>query len=160
MPTELLADLDSLDLSQVIITHDEFYSYLQHRGTFAVIDGVLHHSKETGIIVGYKDITTDQWWGKDHIPGRPIFPGVLMVEASAHLGTYEFYSRYPEAQHVFMGFTGINRTRFRAVVEPDCRILFVGKLTRTRNNLFTYCSQGFVDKKMVFEGEVTGMVIG
>ena len=160
MATELLADLSSLDLSRTIITHDEFYSVLQHRGTFAIIDGVLHHSQETGIIVGYKDVTADQWWSPDHIPGHPIFPGVLMVEASAQLGTYEFYSRHPETRDVFLGFTGINKTRFRAVVEPDCRILFVGLLTRVRNNLFTYRSQGFVEGKLVFEGEVTGMVIG
>ncbi len=160
MATELLAALDSLDLSQVIISHEEFYTALQHRGTFAIIDGVLHHSQETGIIVGYKDITTDQWWCPDHIPGRPIFPGVLMVEASAQLGTFEFYTQHPEARDAFMGFTGINRTRFRAIVEPDCRIHFVGKLIRVRSNLFTYRSQGFVDGKMVFESEVTGMVIG
>ena len=42
----------------------------------------------------------------------------------------------------------------------EASMLFVGKLTRVRNNLFTYRSQGFVDKTLVFEGEVTGMVIG
>ncbi|MEW6073199.1 MAG: 3-hydroxyacyl-ACP dehydratase FabZ family protein [Planctomycetota bacterium] len=160
MPIELLADLQSLDLSRVIVTHEEFYSRLQHRGTFAVIDGVLYHDPEKSIIVGYKDITPDQWWCADHIPGRPIFPGVLMVEASAQLGTYEFYERRPETRNVFLGFTGINHTRFRAVVEPTCRLTFVGNLCRVRSNLFTYRSQAFVDKNLVFEGEVTGMVIG
>ncbi len=160
MPTELIADLDSLDISRVVVTHDEFYSVLKHRGTFAVVDGVLHHNLENSIIVGYKDITDDQWWCPDHIPGRPIFPGILMIEASAQLGTFEFYKRHPETQDAFLGFTGINRTRFRATVEPTCRLMFVGNLFRVRSNLFTYRSQGFVDRELVFECEVTGMVIG
>ncbi len=160
MSPEPLADLASLDLSRTIVTHEEFYSILKHRGTFAVIDGVLHHDAPTSTVVGYKDITDDQWWCSDHIPGRPIFPGVLMVEASAQLGTWEFYQHHPETRDVFLGFTGINRTRFRAVVEPPCRLIFVGHLSRVRSNLFTYVSQGYVDGNLVFEGEVKGMVIG
>ena len=159
MLPEPLADLDNLDLSRVIVPHEEVYGLLKQRGTFAVIDGVLHHNIEGRLIIGFKDIRAGQPWGDDHIPGRPIFPGTLMVEASAQLGTYDYYQRYPEAREGFVGFTAIRDTRFRAMVEPDCRLLFVARAKRMRKAIFTYCVQGFVERDLVFESEVTGMVL-
>ena len=85
MLPEPLADLDSLDLSRVIVSHQGVYGLLKQRGTFAVIDGILHHDIEDRLIIGFKDIRKGQPWGDDHIPGRPIFPGTLMVEDASVL---------------------------------------------------------------------------
>jgi len=106
-------------------------------------------------------VRADEWWAKDHIPGRPIFPGVLMVEASAQLGSFDFFRRHPELAVDFIAFTGIDGTRFRATVEPPCRLWFVGKASKSRVSgskvIFSYEVQGLVDGKLVFESEVTGM---
>ena len=157
MAHEPLVDLDTLDLSRVVYTKDDLLKVLKQRGRFALLDGVLHLSPtETDFVVGYKDVRGDDWWAEDHIPGRPLFPGMLMVEASAQLGSFDFYHRSDRTEG-FVGFTAINETRFRSAVEPDCRMLFVGKVHRMRKTLFTYRFQGFVERKLVFESEVTGM---
>jgi len=153
-----LVDLEALDLSRVIYEREELERHLRQRGAFAAVDGVLHFD-EDDFIVGYKEVRSDDWWAKDHIPGRPIYPGMLMVEASAQLGTFDFFKRHPEIAETFIGFVGIDRTRFRAVVEPDCRLILVGKVHRVRGTMFTYRFQGFVEGKMVFESEVTGMKV-
>ena len=65
----------------------------------------------------------------------------------------------PMGRLVLIGFSSIDKTRFRATVEPNCRLITVGRLHRFRERLFTYQAQGFVDGKVVFEGLISGMVI-
>ncbi len=158
MPQAPLIDLDSIDLSRSVIELDRIQEVLKQRGTFVMIEGVLHLDLEAEIIVGYKDIRSDDWWTQDHIPGRPIFPGAMMVEAAAQLCTFDFHQREPNNEGSFIGFTGIDKTRFRAAVEPDCRMIFVGKKNRCRRTMFNYKTQGFVEGRMVFESEISGMV--
>ena len=159
MPVQPLVDLDSLDLSTVLHDRESLDSVLKQRGTFAMVDGVLHLDLEGDLVVGYKDIRKDDWWAKDHIPGRPIFPGALMVEASAQLGSFDYFQRRPEELGAFIGFIGIDKTRFRQVVEPDCPMYLVGRVHRMRRTMFSYRFQGWVEKELAFEAEITGMQV-
>jgi 3-hydroxyacyl-[acyl-carrier-protein] dehydratase len=154
-----LVDLDSLDLSRTILVREDLERFLKQRRTFAAVDGVLHFDEEGEFIVGYKDVRSDDWWTSDHIPGRPIYPGMLMVEGAAQLGSFDFCKRHPQGSDPFIGFVGIDRTRFRGVVEPDCRLILVCKVDRVRGGRFTYRCQGLVEGKLVFESLVTGMQI-
>lgn len=159
MPAEPLVDLASLDLSRTIVTREELYAQLKQSGRFALLDGLLHLDVENGLVVGYKDIRADDWWASDHIPGRPIFPGALMIEAAAQTCNYDFYKRRPEAREQFCGFTNIDNTRFRAAVYPPARFVIAGRIRRVRSFLFHYALQGFVDNEIVFEVDIKGMVI-
>ncbi len=156
-----LAELERLDLSRTIFSVADMQKVLQQRGTFSLIHGILHLDPKSDIVVGYHDVRADEWWAKDHVPGRPIFPGVLMVEASAQLGSFDFFHRHPEIPLTFIAFTGIDGARFRATVEPPCRLYFVGKATKNRVHggkvMFVYAFQGVVDGKIVYEAEISGM---
>src|SRR5262245_47857176 len=161
MPVPLV-ELENLDLSRTVFTVADMQKVLQQRGTFSLIHGILHlDPKVNDIVVGYHDVRADEWWAKDHIPGRPIFPGVLMVEASAQLGSFDFFQRHPELPVEFVAFTGIDSTRFRATVEPPCRLYFVGRPTKSRVHggkvMFAYEFQGLVEDKIVFEAQISGM---
>jgi 3-hydroxyacyl-[acyl-carrier-protein] dehydratase len=158
MASQPLIDLGSIDLDRVLASREEILTRLKHREHFVMLDGVLHRGVEAGIIVGYKEIRADDWWAAGHIPGRPIFPGVLMIESGAQLCSYDFLLRAGDEER-FIGFAGLNGTRFRGVVEPDCRMLFVGKLHRIRSTMFSYLCQGLVDGKLVFETEVLGVAL-
>lgn len=158
MASQPLIDFDTFDLSKTVVQKAEVLEVLQQRGRFEMVDGLLHFDTSGDIVVGYKDVRKDDWWASDHIPGRPLFPGVMMIEASAQICTFDFMHR-SEKKDIFVGFGGINNTRFRATVEPDCRLVIVGKLARIRSRMFTYQAQGFVDQKMVFESEVLGVVV-
>ena len=82
-----------------------------------------------------------------------------MLETSAQISTYDFLQRRPELGKAFIGFSGIEKTKFRSPVEPDCRLLFVCHAARLRNSMFTYHVQGVVENDIVFETAITGMVI-
>ena len=83
------------------------------------------------------------------------------VEASAQLGSFDLFKRHPEYPSTFIAFTGIDNTRFRGLVEPPCRLYFVGRALRNRISrgkvIFSYQFQGLVEGKVVYETEVTGM---
>jgi 3-hydroxyacyl-[acyl-carrier-protein] dehydratase len=159
MPPQPLVDLAPLDLSRVRFTRADMQKILRQRGRFSIVDAVVHLEPDTDFVVAYTDVLPGAWWAEDHVPGRPIFPGVLMVEACAQLGTFDFFQRHPEAPADFVGFASIENTRFRAPVEPPARLYFVAKLLRWRKSLFTYQTQGLVAGKIVFEGELTGMTM-
>lgn len=158
MASAPLIDFDKLDLSKTVVTKAQALEVLQQRGTFEMVDGLLHFEPGSELVVGYKDVRSDDWWAADHIPGRPLFPGVLMIEAAAQICTFDFMHR-SEDRNVFVGFGGLNNARFRRTVEPDCRLIFAGKLLRSRSTMFTYQAQGFVDQKLVFEAEIMGVVV-
>ncbi len=158
MASQPLIDLSTIDLEQVIATREDICKVISQANGFAMLDGIVHRVPEQHLIVGYKEIRGDDWWAADHIPGRPIFPGVLQIESVGQICTYDYMQGHDIGDR-FLGFGGMNNTRFRGIVEPDCRIYFVAKAHRIRKTMFTYYSQGFVDGKMVFEGEVIGIAI-
>lgn len=159
MPITPLVDLADYDLSQTIHGKDQLYERLSQAGRFALVDGVLAIDDEQQLIIGYKDVRGDEWWAEDHIPGRPLFPGTLMVEASAQLSTYDFLVRKPDLDNAFIGFIGIENTKFRNTVEPDCRLVLVCKIARLRKTMFTYEVQGFVNGEIAFESRISGVAL-
>jgi 3-hydroxymyristoyl/3-hydroxydecanoyl-(acyl carrier protein) dehydratase len=159
MPAQPLIDFDAVDLSRDVVSMDEVRQACKQRNRFEMLDGVLHFDLEGNRIVGYKDIHADDWWASDHIPGRPIFPGVLQCEGAAQLCTYDFMQRNEAHKDSFVGFAGMNKTRFRGIVVPPSRLIWAAEVRNIRSKMFTYYAQGFVDRKLVFETEIMGVVV-
>jgi 3-hydroxymyristoyl/3-hydroxydecanoyl-(acyl carrier protein) dehydratase len=159
LATPSLVDVDALDLSHVIHGKDTIQRYCKQRGRLALLDGIVHEDHEAGLVIGFLDILADAWWTTDHIPGRPIFPGVLHAEGAAQLCSFDFLRRNPALSEKFVGFAGLNDTRFRGLVEPGVRLHWVGKLHRVRTTMFTYRAEGFVGRNLVFETEIMGVII-
>jgi 3-hydroxyacyl-[acyl-carrier-protein] dehydratase len=158
MPAAPPVDFAALDYSRPVATKDQIYSLLKQAGRFALLDGVVRFDQTENVSIGFKEIRADDWWAADHIPGRPLFPGVLMIETAAQLGSWDHLMRHPE-QRGFIGFGGLNDTRFRGAVEPGQRLVFVARELRVRSRMFFYSVQGFVKNDLVFETEVIGVVM-
>jgi 3-hydroxyacyl-[acyl-carrier-protein] dehydratase len=159
MPSEPFLDVTKLDLERVLTPKEEILEVLRHRGRFAMLDAILARDVEANLIVGIKAIHSSDWWAPDHIPGRPIFPGVLQIETAAQLCSYDYLLRHQGEEKPFIGFAGVDGVRFRGIVEPDVRMVFAGRLARMRSGFFTYDAQGFVDGQLVFEARVLGAVV-
>ena len=155
MPASPLFDVADLDLSQVQISREQLYEVLPQRHEFMMLDGILHFDAEARRVVAFKDIRADDWWARAHLPGRPLFPGVLMIEAAAQMAAY--CSHVLLATDRFLGFTGVDNVKFRGTVEPPCRLLLLGDAASVRPRRVICHAQGLVDDKMVFEGTITGM---
>jgi 3-hydroxyacyl-[acyl-carrier-protein] dehydratase len=158
MPETPTIDLTQLDFTKLVADKAQIYSVLKQAGRFALLDGIVRFSTDEPVSIGFKEIRADDWWCADHVPGRPLFPGVLMIETGAQLASWDHMRRHP-APKGFIGFGGLNETRFRGQVEPGQRMVFVARETRVRTKMFVYAVQGFVGGDLVFETEVIGVAI-
>jgi 3-hydroxyacyl-[acyl-carrier-protein] dehydratase len=158
MPSAPLLDFASLDLTTQVFSRADIYKLLRQANRFAMLDGIAYFDEAGTLSIGYKDIRADDWWAEDHIPGRPLFPGVLMIESAAQLATFDYMKRNPSIKD-FLGFGGLNETRFRSAVEPGRRLYFAAQVKKVRSRMFIYSVQGFVEQELVFETEVMGVVV-
>ena len=158
MPTTPLMDVATLDLDHPIGDTEEIQRHCKQRGRLALVDDIVHYGADPDVVAGTKHLSTDDWWCADHIPGRPIFPGVLMIEGAAQLCTYDYMKRQ-DVHDRFLGFGGVDSVRFRGVVEPPGRIIYICKAKRLRRSTFTYETQGFSEGKLVFEAVILGVVM-
>ena len=157
MPPNILWDLTSLDLDKVLFDREQIEKINPHRYEMQHLDGICHLDTEQGIIVGFKEVTDQEFWIRGHIPGRPIMPGVIMVEAAAQL--LSFAVNKINGGDRFIGFGGIDNVKFRGTVAPGNRLIMVGKLIENRPRRFICDCQGFVKEQMVFQARITGMPV-
>src|SRR4030042_1567676 len=150
MPPPLLFDLSQIDLTgEPLFDKEAICKMNPQRFEMQQLDGVLWYDKDKYLILGYKDVTEDEFWVRGHIPGRPLMPAVIMVEAAAQLSSF-FVKQIYDVEG-FIGFAGIDSTKFRVPVEPGRRLYLLGHITKFKRRKYTCSIQGVVDNTMVFE---------
>ncbi len=157
MPPNPLLDVASLDCGQILYSREQIYSVLPQRHEFAQLDAVIYLDMQDGTGAAYRDVGGDEWWCRGHLPGRPLFPGVLMLESAAQLAAFVRGVVFPDDDGAFMAFGGIDDVKFRGSVVPPARIIFVGRGVQQRSRRFVYEVQSFVNGNIVFEGTITGL---
>jgi 3-hydroxyacyl-[acyl-carrier-protein] dehydratase len=159
MPPPLLFDLSQIDLSGKPIFDKEAIGKVNpQRFEMQHLDGVLWFDKQKYLILGYKDVTENEFWIRGHIPGRPLMPGVIMVEAAAQLLSFFVKQIYEEPG--FIGFTSIESAKFRSTVEPGKRLYLLGHITKfKKGRKYSTSIQGIVDGSLVFETAISGMSV-
>ena len=108
-------------------------------------------------VVGWKDVRADEFWVRGHIPGRPLLPGVIMIEALAQLTSFYIGRAVPDIG--FIGFGGVDEVRFRGTVVPGQRLVLVGKGLSIRSRMAVFATQGWLDDKLVVEAKITGVKV-
>lgn len=152
-------DLAAIDYARVLAGPEQIRAVLPHRHEMEMVTAVLRLDAENHIIVGYKDVSPDEFWVRGHFPGNPIMPGVLMCEAAAQLTCYYTLS-VAIHKNVLIGLGGIENTRFRRAVLPGDRLLLVGKGIRVKPRLTLFNVQGYVRDELAFHTDVLGVVLG
>jgi 3-hydroxyacyl-[acyl-carrier-protein] dehydratase len=155
MPPQLLFDISEIDLTQEVFGHDAIGEVNPQSFEMSQLDGIVWYDKESHHCVGYKDATDKEFWIRGHIPGRPIMPGVIMVEAAAQLAS--FYMKKIYGLEGFIGFSGIGTTKFRGTVVPGDRLIMLCKIIKFRSRQFTAQVQGIVGDTLAFDTTISGM---
>jgi 3-hydroxyacyl-[acyl-carrier-protein] dehydratase len=109
---------------------DQIESILPHREPFLLIDEVLEF--EAGKrVVARRTVREDEWYFAGHFPGRPVMPGVLIVEAMAQTGAVAVLAQQ-ENRGKIAYFAGIDDCRFKRIVEPGDKLELVCEIDRIR----------------------------
>lgn len=157
MPAEPIFDLSAIDLNARLMSREDIARWNPHRGLMALLDAVVWLNEDLSQGVALKHIRHDEFWVPGHIPGTPIMPGVLMIEAAAQLASLMFYKR--TGIDLFAGFTRIEEVAFRGKVVPGDTLYLLCREVKFSLKRFVTDIQGLVDGRLVFEGCITGMTI-
>src|ERR671922_481976 len=107
---------------------EQIEAIIPHRDPFLFLDEVLE--LEPGRrVVARKEVRPDEWYFAGHFPGRPIMPGVIMVEALAQAGAVAVLS-VEENRGKLALFAGIDGVRFKRLVEPGDELELTCELER------------------------------
>lgn len=153
----LLFELDGIDLSRRLLSRADLERLNPHRGDMALLDWIVWHAPDYTRGVALKHTRQDEFWVKGHFPGRPMYPGVLMIESGAQLAVYLYNARL-DAPRV-AAFTRIDHAVFRAPVVPGDDLYILCQEIKWTRRGFTCDVQGLVGEKVAFEARVQGLAI-
>lgn len=126
---------------------------IPHRPPFLFVDRVLE-CEPGRRAVGIKAVSAGEPYFAGHFPGRPIVPGVILLEAMAQLGAVALLSD-PQWQGRIPLFGGVDGVRFRRPVRPGDVIRLEVEIVRMRRGLGKGRGTARVDGELAAEGELT-----
>jgi len=157
MPPAFIVDPKEIDISHIVAGPDDIRKYNPHRFEVEQVHAILRYDTENQICIGLRHIRPDEWWCAGHIPGRPIFPGVLMCEYAAQ--TCSYYFMRSTGFNGFLGFGGLENVKFRGTVVPGDDFVMVTKVVEIRPRRAVFNCQGFVKDQMAYQGTILGMAV-
>ncbi len=136
----------------------EIMSLLPHGYPFLLVDRIIEI--ELGKrIVGIKNVTYNEPFFTGHFPGRPIMPGVLIVEAMAQTAGVLAFKSIPEGeQKKPVLFLGLDKVRFRKPVIPGDQLRMELEVTKHRQAIWGFKGRALVEDKLVAEADLLAML--
>jgi 3-hydroxyacyl-[acyl-carrier-protein] dehydratase len=131
----------------------EIEAILPHREPFLLIDEVLELDPGRRV-VARKTVREDEWYLAGHFPGRPVMPGVLIVEAMAQTGAVAVLSEKENRGRLAL-FAGIDNVRFKRIVEPGDELELTCDLERVRGPIGRGAATARVDGDLAARGTLT-----
>ena len=136
-----------------VLDRDEIEAILPHREPFLLIDEVLE--LEPGErVVARKTVRADEWYLAGHFPGRPVMPGVLIVEGMAQTGAVAVLSQEENRGRLAL-FAGIDDVRFKRIVEPGDELIYECRLETVRGPIGKGKATAHVGEQLAARGTLT-----
>ncbi len=101
----------------MILDINAIQKILPHRYPFLLVDAIVEMERRKRI-VGIKNVTINEGFFQGHFPGKPIMPGVLIIEAMAQTGGLLLLQEVPDRDNKLLYFVAVDDARFRRPVVP------------------------------------------
>jgi 3-hydroxyacyl-[acyl-carrier-protein] dehydratase len=131
----------------------EIEAIIPHRDPFLLLDEITDIVPGARV-VARKVVRDDEWYLAGHFPGRPIMPGVLMVEAMAQAGAVAVLSE-PGNRGKLALFAGIDGVRFKRLVGPGDELELTCDLERMRGPVGRGKATATVGDELAVRGTLT-----
>lgn len=132
---------------------------LPHRYPFLLVDRIIDLDTEKNVIIGYKNVTFNEPFFPGHFPGKPIMPGVLIIEALAQTGGLLILKSFPNLENKMALFTNINNAKFRKPVVPGDQLVMELTLIGKRFNIFNLSGKAFVNGQLVAQADLQAAIV-
>lgn len=133
-------------MKKTVLDKDDLLNTIPHRDPYLMIDECrIEEPRRKG--AGIKKLTGKEFFFEGHFPGRPIMPGVLIIEA-----VYQTALAVLEGKEY--GLTKIKKIKFRQTIEPGDIVSFNVELTESSDNRYEVSARVSVDDGLVASGEL------
>ena len=145
------AAIGPLDVTRVLAA-------LPHRYPMLLVDRVERLERDVSI-TAIKAVSLNEGFFQGHFPGRPIMPGVLIVEALAQAaGVLAVESLGLADSGKLVYFMAIEGAKFRAPVEPGCLLQLDVEFVQKRASVCKFIGKASVNGKLAAEASFTAMI--
>lgn len=130
---------------------EEIMNILPHRYPFLMVDRIIELIPGKRA-VGIKNVSINEPYFTGHFPGKPVMPGVLMIEAMAQVGACALLSQ-DEYKSRLAYLAGVDHIRFKRQAEPGDTLRIETELLSIKRNIGKGKGTIHIDKKLVCGGE-------
>lgn len=147
-------------LDRVLLDQERIGRHNLQRYEFAQLTAALHWDGPGNLLVCHRRVRADEFWVRGHIPGRPLFPGVLQIETMAQAAGLHSALACEDPPGTFVAFVGVEHVRFREQVAPPADLWVAGRMLRGGKNVSVVVWEGQLlrgNGGVVAEGRILGV---
>jgi len=141
-----------------VIEADEIMKILPHRYPFLLVDRITYLEKGKRA-VGVKNVTINDYFFQGHFPGKPVMPGVLIIEAIAQVGGVMMLSSEGNRGKIAY-FMAVEKAKFRKTVIPGDQLVLEVTAIRVKSRTGQVSGRALVDGKIVAEADLMFALAG
>jgi len=146
-----LAMSDTQEVTQLDI--NEIQKFLPHRYPFLLIDKIVEMERLKSI-VAIKCVTINEGFFQGHFPGKPVMPGVLILESMAQAGGLLLLQEIPDREKKLLYLASMNDVKFRRPVVPGDQLRIEVKVVAWKGDLCKIEAKAFVDGNLATEAKM------
>jgi len=139
---------------ETLLDVNKIMEYLPHRYPFLLVDRVV--GLEPGkSLTGIKNVTFNEPFFQGHFPQKPIFPGVLIVEALAQAtGLLAFATEGEAPDGSIFYLVAVDNARFKQPVVPGDQLILHAEFVKSSRGVWKFTTQAKVDGKVVASADL------